>query len=76
MYCVSPPDEAVEQEDGTAYDPCGTGLLVLRAGQGQPIVHVTLVVHDGLKQTHCHVLQTLRKNGRGFLTRLALTLLA
>ena len=49
--CLRVPNEAVKQEDGAAYDAGGARLLMLGAGEGQPVVHVTLMVHDGLKQS-------------------------
>lgn len=48
--CSSSPDEEVEEEDGAADDPGSATLLMLRPGQGEPIVHVTFMMHDGLKQ--------------------------
>lgn len=43
------PDEPVEEKYTTADDSGSATLLVLRAGQCQPIIHVALMVHDGLK---------------------------
>lgn len=47
--CVVPPDEEVEEEDGTADDSGSTTFLMLWPRQRQPVVHMTLMVHDGLK---------------------------
>lgn len=44
------PDEAVKEKYSTADDSGSATLLVLRAGQRQPIIHVALMVHDGLKK--------------------------
>lgn len=46
------PDEAVEQEHRAADDSGGARLLVLRSRERQSVIHVTLVMHDGLKHTH------------------------
>ena len=47
---VRSPDEAVEQENGTPDDSSRAALLMLRPRQSEAIVHVALVVHDGLEQ--------------------------
>lgn len=46
------PDKDVEEEDCAADDAGSAGLLVLRAGQCQPVIHVALMMHDGLNESH------------------------
>jgi len=58
--CGSPPDEEVEQEHRAADDSGRAALLVLGPGQRQPVVHVALVVHDGLRGDERIVTVTLR----------------
>lgn len=44
------PDEPIEEKYSAADDSGSATLLVLRARQRQPIIHVALMVHDGLKK--------------------------
>lgn len=41
FFPINIPDESVEEQGGVADNACCSGLFMLTALQGQPVVHVT-----------------------------------